>query len=79
MPYAYVYPILGAMRVLVEKDATGSYKWKKDPFKFFDQIGPSLVASMVEKIKQVSNPNAVGKDKNTWKLLYLEAAMRLNR
>jgi AIPR protein len=79
VPNAYVYPILGAMRVLVHKGADGKYSWKKDPFKFFDQVGPSLVSSMVEKIRQVSNPNAVGKDKNLWKLLYLDAAMRLGR
>jgi len=79
VPYAYVFPILGALRVLVEKNGDGDFKWKKDPFKFFDEVGPRLVESMVEKIKQVSNPNAVGKDKNLWKLLYLTAAMRLNK
>lgn len=69
-PKGFIYPILGAFRALLE-EKNGVYKWKGDPFSYFDEIGKDLVQETVERSRSFgNNPASVGKDPGTWKQLY---------
>jgi hypothetical protein len=73
VPSGFVYPILGAMRFLLEKDsATGNYKWKTDPIKLYDKsVGKKLVELTIEASSELGrNPMAVGKSSRHWEGLY---------
>jgi AIPR protein len=73
VPSGFVYPILGAMRFLVEKDSvTGNYKWKADPIKLYDKVvGKKLVELTIEASSELGrNPMAVGKSSRHWEGLY---------
>jgi hypothetical protein len=73
VPGGFVYPILGAMRFLIDKDAaTGNYKWKTDPLKFYDKVvGKKLVELTIEASSELGrNPMAVGKSSRHWEGLY---------
>ena len=82
-----LYPILGAMRYLVEmKPGAKHYSWKLKNFsevlKFYDEIAPELLETTYNtSVDRDRNPNAIGKDDNHWsnlyksvKVKYLEAA-----
>lgn len=73
-PNGFIYPILGAFRALVvEKD--GQYTWKKNPFAVLEKIGADMVESTVSMSRSLgNNPQAVGKDSNIWKTLYMTVA-----
>lgn len=70
-PTAFIYPIIGAFRALV--DSTNEvYAWKTDPIQVLDKIGPEMVYSIVEMSRELgNNPNATGKNKTIWKNLYM--------
>ncbi|OGX18436.1 MAG: hypothetical protein A3K83_03280, partial [Omnitrophica WOR_2 bacterium RBG_13_44_8b] len=76
-----LYPILGAMRFLVEKkEGDDAYTWKFKTFKevisFFDKIAPDMIASTYDQsITYGRKPNAVGKDNNHWDNLYKTVAL----
>lgn len=73
VPTAFIYPILGSLRALLEVKPDGLYGWKNgvNPFKVLDKLGKQLVDSTVERSRSLgNNPNAVGKDKGNWKMLY---------
>ncbi len=73
IPAGFVYPILGAMRFLVEKSGDGSvFTWKTDPLAFYDEyVGIDLVRTTMEASKEYGqNPNAVGKSRRHWESLY---------
>lgn len=73
VPSGFVYPILGAMRFLLDKDSTsGNYKWKTDPLKFYDKVvGKKLVELTIEASSELGrNPMAVGKSSRHWEGLY---------
>jgi hypothetical protein len=80
IPSGFVYPILGAMRFLVEPNAGGSeFVWKvSDPIAFYDQyVGPDLVRNTMEASMDLGqNPNAVGKSRRHWDGLYTKVAQR---
>jgi len=76
-----LYPILGALRYLVEiKPGEKEYSWK---FKSFDQVlsfFDGIAAKMIETTYNTSltygrKPNAVGKDENHWDNLYKTVAL----
>jgi hypothetical protein len=73
VPTGFVYPILGAMRFLLENDqATGNYKWKTDPIKLYDKsVGKKLVELTIDASSELGrNPMAVGKSSRHWEGLY---------
>jgi hypothetical protein len=73
VPSGFVYPILGALRFLLETDnSTGNYKWKTDPVKLYDKyIGEKLVELTIDASSELGrNPMAVGKSSRHWEGLY---------
>lgn len=76
-----LYPILGAMRYLVEqKPGEDSYSWKLKSFKevkkFFDEIAPELIATTYNtSVTYGLKPNPIGKDENHWDNLYKTTAL----
>ena len=74
-PNGFIYPILGAFRVLVAEE-DGYYTWKKDPFAILNKVGPELVESTISMSRSLgNNPQSTGKDINLWKTLYMTVAM----
>lgn len=75
VPEGIVYPIVGAFRALVvyNKD-TDKYEWANgiNPFNVWTDKQASLASSMMEFSKSIGdNPNAIGKDSNSWNLMYM--------
>ena len=71
-----LYPILGALRYLVEiKPGDKCYSWKLKSFdevlKFYDEIAPELLeTTCITSDTYNRKPNAVGKDDNHWSNLF---------
>lgn len=77
-PTGFIYPILGAFRALIEKNADGYYKWRKDPFKVLEKLGGELVFTTVDRSRSLgNNPQSVGKDRGHWVTLYMLVRMSL--
>jgi hypothetical protein len=75
IPGGFVYPILGAMRVLAEPDSRGKYKWATDPIKFYDTVATDLVElTMLASGEFGRNAMAVGKSPRHWAGLYSHVA-----
>jgi hypothetical protein len=76
-----LYPMLGAMRFLVEqKPGADVYSWKLNSLakveEFFDEIAPELVATTYQaSLIYGRKPNPIGKDKNHWDNLYKTVAL----
>jgi hypothetical protein len=76
-----LYPMLGALRFLVEhKPGEDAYSWKPGSFekvkKIFDDIAPELVTTTYNTSQNFgSKPNAIGKDENHWDSLYKTVAL----
>lgn len=63
-------PVVGAFRAIVE-EKDGMYVWSMDPIETLDEVGPDLVASVIDRSRTLgNNPNAVGKDTQQWKTLF---------
>jgi hypothetical protein len=75
IPGGFVYPILGAMRVLAEPDSKGKYKWATEPINFYDTVATKLVElTMLASGEFGRNAMAVGKSPRHWEGLYSHAA-----
>jgi hypothetical protein len=76
-----LYPILGALRFLVEhKPGENEYSWKLGSFekvkKVFEEIAPELVTTTYNTSQNFGGkPNAIGKDENHWDSLYKTVAL----
>ncbi|MDA8339706.1 MAG: AIPR family protein [Nitrospiraceae bacterium] len=76
-----LYPMLGAMRFLIEQKPGGKvYSWKLRSFdevkSFFDEIAPELVNTTYNTCRTYGNkPNPVGKDDNHWDNMYKTVAL----
>ena len=76
-PTGFLYPILGALRVLVKDDGV-EYSWKKNPFTVLEKLGPELVETTVERSRTLgNNAQLVGKDVGNWKTLYMTVALEM--
>lgn len=74
IPYAFIYPLLSSLRVLVTKDeANMTYKWRSDPFKFWEKNNDSLVGAIKGYATAIRNPTKMGKDNNVWKQCFSTA------
>lgn len=69
----FIFPMLATMRAFVtEKE--GKYCWELDPFKMMDDLGPTLIETVIRGSRDAgNNPNAVGKNIQIWKTLYQSA------
>lgn len=76
-----LYPMLGAMRFLVEqKPGENFYSWKLKSFNevesFFDEVAPDLVATTYKtSLIYGRKPNPMGKDENHWDNMYKTVAL----
>ncbi len=76
-----LYPMLGAMRFLVEqKDGENTYSWKLKSFdevkSFFDEVASDLVATTYSmSLRYGRKPNPIGKDENHWDNMYKTVAL----
>jgi hypothetical protein len=76
-----LYPMLGAMRFLIEqKPGENVYSWKFKSFNevksFFDEIAPDLVATTYKtSLVYGRKPNPIGKDDNHWDNMYKTVAL----
>lgn len=76
-----LYPMLGAMRFLVEqKPGENVYSWKLKSFSkvksFFDEVAPDLVATTYKtSLTYGRKPNPIGKDDNHWDNMYKTVAL----
>jgi len=76
IPGGFVYPVLGAMRVLAEPNSKGRYKWATDPISFYDTVASKLVElTMLASADFGRNAMAVGKSARHWEGLYSHVAM----
>jgi len=76
-----LYPILGAMRFLVErKPGDDHFSWKLPSFSavkgFFDKVAPEMISLTYNtSLTYGRKPNAIGKDDNHWSILYKTVAL----
>jgi hypothetical protein len=69
LPDGWLYPILGAFRMLLNFDGKTA-AWTVDPFGVFDEVGPSLTRAVTETSSTLANnPQAVGKNRTLWNTL----------
>ena len=79
IPAGFTYPILGALRYIVEYDeANACYTWGVDPIEFYDErVAVDLVRTTMEaSYESGRNPSAVGKSRRHWESLYNIVATR---
>lgn len=77
VPDGWIYPILGAFRMLLKQQDGRQSKWHLDPIKFFDDIGASLVADVVDESEALNrNPTATGRARPLWNSLRKSVEMR---
>jgi hypothetical protein len=70
-PAGYIYPMLGALRALLDTSGKRVQWLVDDPCEFFDEHGGTLVEATLERSGELGrNPNAVGKSKGHWQQLY---------
>ena len=78
---ATLYPMLGALRFLVEqKSGESNYSWRLGSFEevkqFFNQVAPDLVLTTYNTSLDFNyKPNAVGKSDNHWQSLFQLVAL----
>ena len=65
IPDAFIYPILGAFRYLVEVKGE-QVTWKTDPIVLFEELQGELGKRIVERALEFRNPTKLGKDNATW-------------
>jgi len=76
-----IYPMLGALRFLVEqKPGKQVYSWKLGTLAkteaFFDEVAPELVATTYKtSLTYGRKPNPIGKDENHWDNMYKTVAL----
>lgn len=76
-----LYPILGALRFLVEqKKGDSVYSWRLKSLEevktFYDEIAPSLITTTYNtSLIYSGKPNPIGKDDNHWDNLYKTVAL----
>lgn len=77
IPDGWIYPILAAFRMLLRYSDTGPATWHLAPISFFDSIGASLVADVVDESEAMNrNPVAVGRARPLWNSLRKSVEMR---
>jgi len=70
VPKGIMYPLVSAFRALVELNKDGTYTWKKNPENVWNEIGPTLVSTILDE--KVDGPEGIGKSSNVWSNLFKE-------
>ena len=70
IPKGLMYPVVGAFRALVQRNADGTYYWKKNPIEVWDVIGSKLVTIILDE--KAENPDVIAKNSNLWSNLFKE-------
>lgn len=72
IPSGFIYPVLAAMRNLIECSDNECHWIVDDPKEFFkeNEVKGTLASRVCEQAKELRNPNKLGKDKATWGLCY---------
>lgn len=70
IPKGLMYPVVGAFRALVQRNADGTYYWKKNPIEVWDVIGAKLVTIILDE--KAENPDVIAKNSNLWSNLFKE-------
>lgn len=80
VPYGLIYPLLAAFRSNVRFDeSTQKFEWKKNPIDLFEMLKSDLVCTVMDELEATgNNPNALGKHKNIWGMLYMKVASNIN-
>lgn len=76
VPSGLIFPLLAALRALVEYDGTNIARWKSSPFDFFTQHGHELIGCLFEQVELLGgNPQTAGKKKAVYTALHNEARL----
>lgn len=79
IPDGWLYPIVGAMRALVDYKPKNT-SWKTDPFAFFTKHGEKFVRMTLEAGNSLGRtPAAIGKNKPHWSQLYDRTQILLSK
>lgn len=70
IPKGLMYPVVGAFRALIQRNADGTYFWKKNPIDVWDTLGPKLVTIILDE--KAENPDVIAKNSNLWSNLFKE-------
>lgn len=70
IPKGLMYPVVGAFRALVQRNADGTYYWKKNPIEVWNVIGAKLVTIILDE--KAENPDVIAKNSNLWSNLFKE-------
>lgn len=77
VPDGWLYPMLAAFRMLLKYPAKGDVHFVGDPQKFFDDVGPSLVADVTEQSKALGfSAQTTGKSRPLWNALRKSVELR---
>lgn len=79
VPDGFVYPILSGFRALVElDDESDKYRFKKDPKEVWEITKQDIAKKVMSQASTIGdNPNAVGKDPNTWDFIYMTVLLEI--
>lgn len=69
VPSAFIYPLIAPMRIFLERDREGFWRFITDPRLVFDQIGPQLIKFALEYYS-IWDPKSAMKDPKFWTMLY---------
>lgn len=69
IPSAYLYPLLAALRTLVQVDGT-AVRWVYEPVAFFREFGMELARLLGICITDGYTLSKIGSSKNVWRLFY---------
>ena len=67
VPDGWLYPVVAALRMLLDFSDPKGATWKLDPFAYFSQYGYELVGDVMEQSATYGfNPQTVGKSRPVW-------------
>jgi len=73
-----LFPLLASIRALLSFE-NGEAKWRTDPMSFFDDFGPSLMATLFDNYELCNkDPQKTGKTKAVYTAMHNEARLLLN-
>lgn len=70
IPKGLMYPVVGAFRSLIQRNADGTYFWRKNPIEVWDALGAKLVTIILDE--KAENPDVIAKNSNLWSNLFKE-------
>jgi hypothetical protein len=73
IPDGFLYPIVAAFRTLLTFNETSQqYEWTSDPTIIWNTAKKNIITSVMNQANSIGdNPNTVGKQVNTWNMIYM--------